>query len=143
MAYSIENLDVYRKSIALGTRIYQFAGKDPSNGNSKLGEKVRQTALTMVLNLAAGLGYWERDAKVSHFAASKRAIMEISPLLDLMVSLGETKADAETRFTDELQDLAKMVNGLLRQAKRKEQQGDEGGGPAAAAEARERATFYH
>jgi four helix bundle protein len=142
-AYRIENLDVYRKSIALGTRIYQLAGNGAANGHSQLGERVRRTTLAMVLNLAAGLGYWEKDAKATHFAASKQAIMEMAPLLELMVALGEVKPDAEALFTVELQDLGKMVNGLLRQAKRREAQGDDGGNGPAAAEARERAPLPH
>lgn len=142
MAYGIENLDVYRKSITLGTQLYQFAGNGHANGPPALGEKVRQTALVMVLNIAAGLGFWEKEAKASHFAVSKRAIMELSPLLELMVELGEMKADAEARFTTDLQDLAKMVNGLLRQAQRKEPPGDGNGSRPATSEARERPALY-
>src|SRR5512145_2549159 len=95
-AYRIENLDVYRKSIALGTRLYQAAGN--GKAHSAVGERVRENTLALVLNVASGLGFWEKQWKTSHFAASKRAVMEMTPLLELMVALGEMKAEAGAQF---------------------------------------------
>jgi four helix bundle protein len=138
-AYRIENLDVYRKSIALGTRLYQDAGN--GRAHSAVGERIRETALSLVLNLASGLGFWEKQWKTSHFAASKRAVMEMSPLLELMVALGEMKPEKEAQYVAELQELAKMIGGLLRQAQRREA-ADEGGATPEG-EARERVRFYH
>jgi four helix bundle protein len=138
-AYRIENLDVYRKSIALGTRLYQDAGN--GRAHSAVGERIRETALSLVLNLASGLGFWEKQWKTSHFAASKRAVMEMTPLLELMVALGEMKPEKEAQYAAELQELAKMIGGLLRQAQRREA-ADEGSA-APQGEARERIRRYH
>lgn len=139
-AFRIENLDVYRRSIALGTRLYQAAGN--GKAHSAVGERLRENTLALVLNLASGLGFWEKQWKTSHFAASKRAVMEMTPLLELMVALGEMKPETESQYTTELQDLSKMIGGLLRQAQRREAGGDDGG-PPHEGEARERTTFYH
>jgi hypothetical protein len=137
--YRIENLDVYRKSIALGTRLYQEAGN--GKARSAVGERVRENTLALVLNLASGLGFWEKQWKTSHFAASKRALMELTPLLELMVALGEMKAETEAQFAVELQDLTRMIGGLLRQAQRRE--GVEEAGPPREGGACESPTFYH
>lgn len=137
-AYRIENLDVYRKSIALGTRLYQDAGN--GREHSAVGGRIRETALALVLNLASGLGFWEKQWKTSHFAASKRAVMEMTPLLELMVALGEMKPEKEAQYAAELQELAKMIGGLLRQAQRRDA-ADNGG--TLEGEARERARRYH
>jgi len=126
--YRIENLDVYRKSMAAGVKLYRAAGNGASNGHSPLAEKVRQTALAMILHLVDGLGFWETDIKALHFAAAKRAVNEMTPLLDLMVSLGEMKPETQAQLATDLQDLAKMVGGLLRQARRREQGGEEARG---------------
>ena len=141
--FRIENLEVYRKSIGLGTRLYQSAGSHGANGNGNgaVGGKVRETALAMVLNLASGLGFWEKQWKTSHFAASKRALMELTPLLELMVALGEMKAETEAQYAGELQDLTRMIGGLLRQAQRRE--GVEEPGPPREGGACESPTFYH
>lgn len=138
--YRIENFDVYRRSIALGTRLYREAGN--GKAHSAVGERVRENTLALVLNLASGLGFWEKHWKTSHFAASKRAVMEMSPLLELMVALGEMKAETEAQYTTELQELAKMIGGLLRQSQRREGVVDEGGA-APEGEAHERTTFYN
>ena len=137
--YRIENLDVYRKSIALGTRLYQMAGNGKTN--SPVGQRVRENTLALVLNLASGLGFWEKQWKTSHFAASKRAVMEMTPLLELMVALGEMKPETEAQYATELQDLGKMISGLLRQAQRRENGSD--GGPAPEGDARERTPSCH
>jgi len=137
--YRIENLDVYRKSIALGTQLYQAAGN--GKAHSAVGERLRENTLALVLNLASGLGFWEKQWKTSHFAASKRAVMEMTPLLELMVALGEMPPDTEARYASELQDLAKMIGGLLRQSQRRE--GGEDAGPPPAGEAHERPASYH
>ena len=139
-AYRIENLDVYRKSIALGTRLYQEAGN--GKARSAVGERVRENTLALVLNLASGLGFWEKQWKTSHFAASKRALRELTPLLELMVALGEMKAETEAQFVAELQDLTRMIGGLLRQAQRREG-GAEEPGPQREGAACESPTFYH
>jgi hypothetical protein len=138
-AYRIENLDVYRKSIALGTRLYQEAGN--GKARSAVGERVRENTLALVLNLASGLGFWEKQWKTSHFAASKRALMELTPLLELMVALGEMKAETESQYAAELQDLTRMVGGLLRQSQRRE--GVEEPGASRDGDARESTTSYH
>jgi hypothetical protein len=139
-AYRIENLEVYRRAITVGTRLYQEAGNGKTR--SAVGERVRENTLAIVLNLASGLGFWEKQWKTSHFAASKRAVMEMTPLLELMVALGEMKAETENEYAAELQDLAKMIGGLLRQAQRREAGSDECRAPAEG-DARERPTFYH
>jgi hypothetical protein len=139
-AYRIENLEVYRKTIAFGTRLYQEAGN--GKAHSAVGERVRENTLALVLNLASGLGFWEKQWKTSHFAASKRALMELTPLLELMVALGEMTAETEAQYAGELQEVARMVSGLLRQAQRREGGGEEPG-PPREGDARERPTFYH
>jgi hypothetical protein len=52
------------------------------------------------------------------------------------------KAETEAQYATELQDLARMIGGLLRQSQRREGAPDEGG-PAPEGDAREGATFYH
>ncbi len=127
--YRVENLDVYRKSVALGTRLYRAGGGAAGNGHSAVGGKLRETSLALVLNLAAGLGFWEKEWKAAHFAAAKRAVMETSPLLELMVALGELKPETEAQFAGELQELSRMIGGLLRGARRREQCAPETGRP--------------
>jgi hypothetical protein len=138
-AFRIENLEVYRRSIALGTRLYQAAGN--GTARSAVGERVRENTLALVLNLASGLGFWEKQWKTSHFAASKRAVMELTPLLELMVALGEMQPETGSQYAGELQDLARMIGGLLRQAQRRE--GGDEGAPPTDGDARERTAAYH
>ena len=131
---------MYRKSIAFGTRLYQEAGN--GKARSAVGERVRENTLALVLNLASGLGFWEKQWKTSHFAASKRALMELTPLLELMVALGEMKAETESPV---LRRAAGPVADGQRPAApvpAPRGRGDEAG-PPREGDARERPTFYH
>jgi hypothetical protein len=102
-AYRIENLDVYRKSIALGTRLYQAAGN--GKAHSAVGERVRENTLALVLNLAWArlLGEAVEDEPLR---ASKRC--DGMRRCSRMVALGEMKAKPRPS-TPRLQELARMI----------------------------------
>ena len=120
MSYSIENLDVYRKSVATGAGLCRSSAEAAQKGFPALAGELEGRAVALVTNLADGLGFWEKESKVKHFSASKRAALEVLPLLEVMVSLDLMEAVAGSRLAEELRDLAKMINGLLRGARRRE-----------------------
>jgi hypothetical protein len=137
LSYCIENLDVYRKSIAVGTGLCRSSAEAAKRGFPALAGEMEERAVGLVTNLADGLGFWEKESKVSHFSASKRAVLEALPLLEVMVSLGLTEAAAGGGLAGELRDLVKMINGLLRGARRRETaNGREGSEAAVAGESR-------
>jgi hypothetical protein len=100
-----------------------------------------ERALSLVTNLADGLGFWEKEVKAAHFADSKRAVLESLTLLEVMTSLKLMTTEEQRLLADELRDLARMISGLLRGAKRKEKK------PAAEGEetavVREGGIVYH
>jgi len=120
LSYSIENLDVYRKSIATAAGLCRSSAEAAKKGFPALARELEERAVGLVTNLADGLGFWEKENKVSHFSASKRAALEALPLLEVMASLGAMEAAAGGGLAGELRDLAKMINGLLRGARRRE-----------------------
>ncbi len=131
MSYSIENLDVYRKSITTSANLCRFGAEMTGRGHAALAEQLQQRALSLVTNLADGLGFWEKELKTEHFSACKRAVLETLPLLEVTAGLGLIGADAGSRLAEELRDLAKMINGLLRGARRREEaNAKEAPGPA-------------
>jgi four helix bundle protein len=121
MSYSIENLDVYRKSIITCANLCRFAAETAGRGHAALAEQLQQRALCLVTNLADGLGFWEKELKAGHFSACKRAVLETLPLLEVTAGLGLMDTDAGSRLAEEVRDLAKMINGLLRGARRREE----------------------
>lgn len=132
MSYSIENLDVYRKSVATGVGLCRSSAEAAKKGFPALAGELEERAVSLVTNLADGLGFWEKEKKVEHFSSSKRAVLEALPLLEVMASLGLMEAAAGKRIAEELRNLAKMINGLLRGARRREAAGDGENNEAAA-----------
>lgn len=134
MSYSIESLDVYRKSVAAAAGLCSSSVTAGSKGHPALAAELERRAVLLVANLADGLGFWEKEEKVQHFASSKRAVLESLPLLEMMMSLGLMSPETNGRLAEELRDLAKMINGLLRGARRREREksqdsrADEAGG---------------
>ena len=131
MAYNIESLDVYRRSITTAAGLYEAAGRAETENSGKLAAKLQRTALEMVTSLAGGLGFWEKGQKTTCFVTSQRAALETLPLLELMVSMRLLKAEEGSRMAGEMRDLARMINGLLRGARRREKGGEENGKKAA------------
>lgn len=112
MKKKIEDMDVYRTAISLGTRLYGLK----TSHDSAVHAKVRETSLSMVLNLASGLGFWEKQWKLSHLKATKQALLELPPLLELMVALGELKPEMEHIFGVQIKELTERVQRLIRTA---------------------------
>jgi hypothetical protein len=139
--YSIENLDVYRKSVVTGARLCRSAAEAAEKGSPFLGGRLQEMALAIVTHLVDGLGFWEREIKVEHFSASKRAVLEILPLTEIMAGMGLMTADVQAGLAAELRDLAKMISGLLRGAKGREKPAAADGSATAAV--REEGTVYH
>lgn len=131
--YSIENLDVYRKSVATGANLCREAAGAAGKGSPLLADQLQRTALAVVTNLADGLGFWESEQKERHFTASKKAVLEILPLLEVMSGLGLVGAEEKSRLSDDLRDLAKMISGLLRGARLREKAKAGGAGERAEA----------
>ena len=140
MNYSIENLDVYRRSISTGAGLCRAAAA-AGKGSPALAVQLQKRALSLVTNLADGLGFWEKEIKAAHFTDSKRAVLESLTLLEVMTSLKLMTTEEQAVLADELRDLARMISGLLRGTKRKEKK------PAAegeeAASVREGGIVYH
>ena len=125
MTYRIDDLDIYRKFVSAAAQLYRIADDGAAKAPS-LSDQVQRKALTAVTLLASGLGFWEPERKAAEFADSKREILELLPLVGLMGSLGcisqETKRDAAA----ELNDLAKILSGLIRGSRRRVTTGPEG-----------------
>lgn len=125
MSYSIEKLDVYRKSIAAAAGLCGTSAAAAAKGHPALAGELERRAVTLVAHLADGLGFWEKEEKLKHFVSSKRAVLESLPLLEVMMSLGLVGGETNGRLAGELRDLAKMINGLLRGARRREEEKSE------------------
>ena len=119
MNYSIENLDVYRRSIVACTRICKTAAAAAAagKGGTPLTDELRQKSFSLVSNLADGLGFWERSHKVEHFTASKRAVLESLPLVEVLAAMKLITEEEQRAHAEDLRDLARMISGLLRGAK--------------------------
>jgi len=122
-AFKLESLDVYRKAINVCTRMYHHAGVDDER---ELPSKIRSLALEIVMNLASGLGFWDKMQKEHHFAAAKRAIMSVMPLIDMLWE-GRSDDSVHQHIEEELQELGAMVNKLYIQAKKRRHEDGENG----------------
>jgi hypothetical protein len=141
VTHSIENLDVYRKSVITGANLCRSAAQAAEKGSATLGEHLEERAVELVTNLADGLGFWERDIKREHFCAAKRAVLEALPLIEVMAGLRLMTADRQTKLAEELRDLAKMVSGLLRGTRKRDKPVDNNGREAE--KTGEKSIVYH
>jgi len=120
MSYRIEDLDVYRRCVAAAAQLCRLADETAGRGSSAMGHELRRRGIAMASNLADGLGFWEKEEKERHFAASKKAVLEALSLMEITVTLKLVDPDAQRKIAVDLRDLAKMTGGLLRGARRRE-----------------------
>ena len=141
MTHSIENLDVYRKSVITGANLCRSAAKAAESGSGTLAEHLEERAVALVTNLAGGLGFWEKEIKAERFCAAKRAVLEALPLIEVMTGLRLMTAERQEKLAEELRDLAKMVSGLLRGTRKREKPAGSNG--TGAGKTGEQPTVYH
>lgn len=141
VSYRIEDLDVYRRCTAAAVKICRLADEAAARGAPALGNELRRRGVGMAVNLADGLGFWDREEKERHFTAAKKAVLEALSLLEITAALGLADTGVQGDMAVDLRDLAKMTAGLLRGARRREQQ--PGGEHEKARAVQERPRTYH
>lgn len=108
-AFQISNLDYYQEMISLGTEIYKSADEMEAG----IGGKLKEHSLSAVLNLASGLGFWEKEWKIQHFLQCKKALIEIGSLIEVCLALGALTQEQRDALAPRVHDMVKRISGLV------------------------------
>lgn len=112
MAFIFEKLDVYQKGVDFADKICELT-KDFAKGNYYLADQLNRAALSISTNIAEGNGRYHKPDRINFFRIARGSAFECVPILEICSRKGLIKADKSKGLKSELEDICKMLSGLM------------------------------
>jgi four helix bundle protein len=117
--FGFEKLDVYNKGIDFTKEIYQLSAKFPGSEKFGVTNQLRRAAVSVVLNIAEGNG---RSTKgyIHFLKVARGSLNECIAVLDITLALGYIKKRIRDNLYSKIEELSKMLGGLIKSLKRRQ-----------------------
>ena len=112
MPFVFEKLMVYQKAIAFADCVCTLTRNLP-RGYFSLGNQLNRAALSIAANLAEGNGRFTKPDRKNFFGIARGSVQECVPLLELAARQGLLKPDRHEQLKDDLEEIARMLSGLI------------------------------
>ena len=113
MAFTFENLDVYKRSLQFATKVDSLISENKSSVNRGFGDQLSRASLSISLNIAEGNGRWHQADKRQFFWIARGSVFECVPLVEI---LKIKKCISEIQYKElrnDLDALGKMLTKLV------------------------------
>lgn len=111
--FKFEKLDVWKKAIALYEIMLNISNHLAQRDQFSLGEQLRRASLSISTNIAEGTGRKGIVESKNFFNIAKGSVYEVVSLLFVMKKRKIVKEDQYQFLYEQLDDIAKMLTGLL------------------------------
>jgi len=108
-----EKLECYKQSVEMAEDLSKEVAKWP-RGNGYLSDQLRRAVASIVLNIAEGNAKFSQADRRRFFRIARASTAEVGACLDLMRSFGLTSPIEASTFKSRLDDVSKMLWGLMR-----------------------------
>jgi four helix bundle protein len=122
MAFAFEKLTVYQKAVDFADRVLAATEHFP-RGYRFLADQLSRASVSVAANLAEGNGRFTKADRRHFFGIARGSVQECVPLLDLALRRDLLGSDSHNEFRERLEELGKMVSGLINAL---EKRGDRG-----------------
>jgi len=112
--FKFEQLEVWKKSVALYERVSELSGSIGQRDQFSLGEQIRRAALSVSTIIAEGTGREGKKEAKHFFNIAKGSIYEVVSLLCIMKSKGYIVVQDYDTLYEWCDEIARMLSGLLR-----------------------------
>ncbi|MFA7705968.1 MAG: four helix bundle protein [Candidatus Omnitrophota bacterium] len=112
MAFIFEKLDVYKKAVDFADKIGELT-KDFARGNYYLSDQLNRAALSIPANIAEGNGRYHKADRVNFFRIARGSAFECVPILEICNRKGLIDTNKSAMLKNELEDICKMLSGLM------------------------------
>jgi four helix bundle protein len=114
MAFTFENLDVYKRSLQFAVEIEALLSKHKSSVSRGFVDQLARTSLSIPLNIAAGNGRWHHADKRQFFWVARGSVFECVPLIEVLKIKSCLSIEEYEDFRKDLEALGKMLTKLVR-----------------------------
>jgi len=112
MAFAFEKLKVYRKALDFADSI-AFLTEGFPRGYGVLSEQLNRASLSIAANIAEGNGRFTKADRKNFFGIARGSVQECVLLLELARRRGLLDNGKHRRLKDELEEIARMLSGLI------------------------------
>ncbi len=116
MPFLFRKLDVYRRAIDLADRADRMASS-MKRGHRHLADQLARAGISVPANIAEGNGRFTPGERVHFFAIARGSAYECVALLELASRRGLVDATEAQAMANELDEICRMINGLMRGAR--------------------------
>ena len=113
MSFIFEKLVVYQESINLAEKLSKLTEEFP-RGSYYLSDQINRAVTSIALNIAEGNGRYHKNDKNQFFYIARGSVHECVPLIELACRKGLITADAKVELFERLENIAKMISGLIK-----------------------------
>ncbi|NTU82795.1 MAG: four helix bundle protein [Chloroflexales bacterium] len=117
------DLEVWQRAMDLAEEVYQQTQNFPREELYGLTSQIRRAAVSVPANIAEGYGRIHRKEYIHHLSIARGSLWEVETLVQLAVRLKHLEREAGLKLWERLQEVGRLLNGLLRSL---EPKGDKG-----------------
>lgn len=110
------DLTIWQRTKAFAVGIYRVTESFPSHEQQGLTSKIRQAAVSMPTNIAAGHITGSSGVVVDHMAAALGAAAELDTQLEIALAVGYVQPDVYQALDEELGQIMSMLRSSLKAA---------------------------
>ena len=113
MAFTFENLDVYKRALQFATDIDVILSERGPSINRGLADQLSRASLSIPLNIAEGNGRWHQADKRQFFWIARGSVFECVPLIEIL-KIKKCVSEAQYKgLRNDLEALGKMLTKLV------------------------------
>ena len=119
MVNSFEELQIWKKAIEIGVKIYLLADQTPLKNDYKSRDQLIGSAVSISNNIAEGFEYNSRVQFIKFLGYAKGSAGELRSQLALLVEVNRVPKEEYLRLKEELIVLSRQIKALITYLKNK------------------------
>jgi four helix bundle protein len=119
MIRSYRDLEIWKRSVELVTRIYSVTKDFPKSESYTLGDQIRRAALSIPSNIAEGHARQHRKEFRQSLFIALGSLAELETQLIITGELGLLEKDNLNQFLSEMDSIGKMTRALIKRLQAK------------------------
>src|SRR5579872_2382076 len=113
MDESYRQLDVWKKSVALTTKLYELTAAFPEAERHGLASDIRKSASSVVTHIEEGWGHQSSGEFILFWTVARSSLVELGTHLTVASNLGFLKPPEHAAVSEPVQEIGKMLNRLM------------------------------
>ena len=113
MIRNYKELEVWKKSVSFTTELYQLTSSFPATERFGLISQIRRAAVSIAANIAEGWGRGSIGEYIQFLTVARGSLMELETHLIVSCNLHLISSDALGAVSREVEEIGKMLNGLI------------------------------